>query len=453
MKPTTTQELLNMDRRFIWHPFTQMKDYANRDHILMERAQGVKLYDAAGNAYYDSISSWWVNPHGHGRPEIIRAITEQLQSMDHIQFSGFTHRPAIELAEQLVRLMPEGLNKVFYSDNGSTAVEVALKMSFQYWQQSKRPSKTKFAFLKNSYHGDTLGAVSVGGVDLFHALYKPLLFHAHPLPAPATYSNLEPPASVQAAVREDVDRCLAAAEQLFAQKGEEIAALIVEPMVQAAGGMNMYEATFLSGLRTLCERYDIHLIADEVAVGFGRTGELFACEHARITPDIICLSKALTGGVLPLSVTICSDHIYDAFYDDYDSNKTFFHGHGYTANPIACAAALASLDLFEQTHTVEHIRDRSQALRRCLGDLKRHPLVTNLRQLGMIAAFDLAEPPHPVERLGFHVYLEGLKHGLVLRPLGNVLYYWLPFCVTDEDLAEITSRTIKVLDHIANTVY
>jgi adenosylmethionine-8-amino-7-oxononanoate aminotransferase len=412
-----------------------MKDYAEREHILIERAQGIFLYDADGNAYYDTISSWWVNPHGHCHPQIMDAIQKQLQDFDHIQFSGFTHRPAVELAEKLVKMGPPGLTKVFYSDNGSTAVEVALKMSFQYWQQINRSNKTKFVFLKNSYHGDTLGAVSVGGVDLFHSLYKPLLFHAYQLEAP---NQLESEAM----------RCLTAAEHLFMEHHEQIAAIIVEPMIQAAGGMNIYHESFLKGLRSLCDRYEIHLIADEVAVGFGRTGKMFACDHASISPDLLCLSKALTGGVLPLSVTMCSEQIYAAFYDDYQANKTFFHGHGYTANAIACAAALASLTIYENEHTEAHIVRCSEALHRGLLPLRNHPYIHNVRQLGLVAAFDLVSLDPPMERFGFEIYLEGLKHGIVLRPLGQVIYYWLPFCVTEEDITAIVTRTVATIDAV-----
>ncbi len=451
MNQDQQQQWLAKDRQYIWHPFTQMKDYATRDHILMERAEGTFLYDADGNRYYDTISSWWVNPHGHSHPRIRSAINEQLQAFDHVQFSGFTHVPAIRLAERLVQMAPDGLNKVFYSDNGSTAVEVALKMSFQYWQQSGLTSKTKFVFLENSYHGDTLGAVSVGGVDLYHALYKPLLFHALKLPAPqVAQQQLNDVTSLTAEQQQAVKTSLDVAEQLFAERHAEIAGIIIEPMIQAAGGMNIYPAAYLSGLRALCDRYNIHLIADEVAVGFARTGKMFACEHADISPDILCLSKALTGGVLPLSVTMCGDQIYDAFYDDYETYKTFFHGHGYTANAIACAAANASLDIFAEQHTVGHVATLAQELSTQLESLKELAHISNVRQLGLIAAFDLQTSNHARPRIGFETYLQGLKHGIILRPLGNVLYYWLPLCVTADDIRDIVRRTKIVLESVFN---
>jgi adenosylmethionine-8-amino-7-oxononanoate aminotransferase len=443
------QQWLAKDRQYIWHPFTQMKDYAERDHILIERAEGAFLYDAAGNRYYDSISSWWVNPHGHSHPHIRAAVNEQLQSFDHVQFSGFTHVPAIRLAERLVQMAPPGLDKVFYSDNGSTAVEVALKMSFQYWQQTGNASKTKFVFLENSYHGDTLGAVSVGGVDLYHALYKPLLFHALKLPAPqVTQLVLNDVATMTEEQQQAVESCLATAEKLFSERHKEIAGIIVEPMIQAAGGINIYPAAYLEGLRRLCDRYEIHLIADEVAVGFARTGKMFACEHAGISPDILCLSKALTGGLLPLSVTMCTSEIYDAFYDDYETYKTFFHGHGYTANAIACAAANASLDIFTEEHTPEHVQTLATELSLQLQTLSELPHITNVRQLGLIAAFQLQPSQTNNNRIGFRTYIEGLQHGIILRPLGDVLYYWLPLCVRPSDIHEIVQRTKAVLETV-----
>ncbi len=443
------QQWIAKDRQYIWHPFTQMKDYAARDHILIERAAGAFLFDANGNRYYDTISSWWVNPHGHSHPRIRSAINEQMQAFDHVQFSGFTHMPAIQLAERLVHMTPKGLDKVFYSDNGSTAVEVALKMSFQYWQQSGKASKTKFVFLENSYHGDTLGAVSVGGVDLYHALYKPLLFHALKLPAPQVLQQkLNDVISDTAAQQQVVEHCLAEAARLFESQHADIAGIIVEPIIQAAGGMNIYPASYLAGLRKLCDQYEIHLIADEVAVGFVRTGKMFACEHAGISPDILCLSKALTGGVLPLSVTMCSNRIYEAFYDDYETYKTFFHGHGYTANAIACAAANASLDIFAEEHTVTHVNTLAKQLSEQLQTLIELPFIKNVRQLGLIAAFDLQPTDPSRNRIGFDTYLEGLKHGIILRPLGNVLYYWLPLCVNGDDLREIVRRTKTVLENV-----
>ncbi|CAH0118873.1 Adenosylmethionine-8-amino-7-oxononanoate aminotransferase [Paenibacillus sp. CECT 9249] len=443
------EELLRKDRQYVWHPFTQMKDYETQDHVLIERAEGMFLYDADGKAYYDTVSSWWSNVHGHGHPRIKEAIARQLEQTDHVMFSGLTHRPGIELAEKLVEIAPQGLHKVFYSDNGSTAVEVALKMSFQYWQQIGRKTKTRFVFMDNSYHGDTIGAVSVGGVELYHALFKPMLFRAYRVPSPdARALGRERTPEREAALAADA---LEAVRALLAERAEEIAGIIVEPMIQAAGGMVMYPAAYLAGLRELCAQYDVHLIADEVATGFGRTGTMFACEHAGISPDILCVSKGLTAGVMPLAATLCRDGIYEAFYDDYATQKTFFHGHSFTGNPVAASVALASLRVFEEERVLERAREASAALAEELRSIAVQPHVANVRQLGHIAAFDLyrdaaSRTPFPPERrIGYQAYLAGLEHGLILRPLGDTLYYWLPLCVAKDQIRDIVARTVKVL--------
>ncbi|GAA3409931.1 adenosylmethionine--8-amino-7-oxononanoate transaminase [Paenibacillus hodogayensis] len=453
MDQATKRELLDKDRQRVWHPFTQMKDYARQDHLLIEKAEGIFLYDADGNRYYDTVSSWWVNVHGHGHPRIKQAIIRQLEETDHIMFSGFTHRPGIELADKLLAIAPPGLGKTFYSDNGSTAVEVALKMSFQYWRHVGRPSKTKFAYLANSYHGDTLGAVSVGGVDLFHATFRPLLFDGYRLPSPLVgeWSGGRP---TPEAAETSVAKALEAVKQLFETSAGEIAGLIVEPMIQAAGGMLMHPAAYIAGLRELCSRYDVHLIADEVAVGFGRTGTMFACEHAHVTPDLLCLSKGLTAGMMPLAATLCTDAIYEAFYDDYETQKTFFHGHSFTGNPLACAVALESLRIFEEEGVLDNVRAASDALRGHLPGLETFRHVANMRHLGLVAAFDLyadaaSQTPYPPsERRGYQVYLEALKEGLILRPLGDTIYYWLPHCTTVAQLEDIVSRTSSVLERL-----
>ncbi|MDB5084222.1 MAG: adenosylmethionine--8-amino-7-oxononanoate aminotransferase BioA [Bacilli bacterium] len=448
MDQSRKAELLQKDRKYVWHPFTQMKDYANQDHVLIEKAEGIFLYDADGNRYYDTVSSWWVNTHGHAHPRIKQAIIEQLEQMDHVMFSGLTHAQGIELAEKLVQITPEGLTKVFYSDNGSTAVEVALKMSFQYWQQVGKTQKTRFAYLDNGYHGDTLGAVSVGGVDLYHSLYKPLLFSAYRVAAPQLFQWPDASAAGE-------DACVAAAladvKQLFETSAHELAGIIVEPMIQAAGGMNIYPAAYLKGLRELCTEHAVHLIADEVAVGFGRTGRWFACNHADVSPDIICLSKALTAGVLPLAATLCTEEIYQAFYDDYDRFKTFFHGHSFTGNPVGAAVALASLQIFEEEQVMRHVSDASAHLSVQMERFREFEHVANIRALGMVAAFDLVADRETKQgfdeqdRAGYQIYLEGLEEGLILRPLGDTIYFWLPLATTTSDIDEITRRTMRVL--------
>ncbi|ALS24236.1 adenosylmethionine--8-amino-7-oxononanoate transaminase [Paenibacillus naphthalenovorans] len=443
MKANEKQLLLQMDRQHVWHPFTQMKDYADTDPVLIEKAEGVYLYDADGNRYYDTNSSWWVNVHGHAHPRIREAINRQLAQMDHVMFAGLTHRPGIELAHQLVELTPPGLDRVFYSDNGSTSVEVALKMSFQYWQQTGRTGKTKFAFVENSYHGDTIGAVSVGGVDHYFSVFRPLLFAASAVPSP----DVRKGPSAEACVAE----ALEGARKLFESSADELAALIVEPMIQAAGGMIIYPAAYLQGLRELCTQYEVHLIADEVAVGFGRTGRMFACDHAGISPDFMCLSKGLTAGVLPLSATITTNAIYDAFYDDYVKLKTFTHGHSFTGNPLAAAVALESLRIFEEERVLDHVQDAAAHLKEQLKRFEAFSGVANVRSLGMVGAFELYKDRAAgvrfdfAERIGFRVYLEGLKEGLFLRPLGDTIYYWLPLCTTKKQIDDIVARTETVL--------
>ncbi|OPA75566.1 adenosylmethionine--8-amino-7-oxononanoate transaminase [Paenibacillus selenitireducens] len=446
------QELREKDRQYVWHPFTQMKDYAAQDHVLIEKADGIMLYDADGKSYYDTISSWWCNVHGHGNPRIKEAIRRQLEQFDHIMFSGLTHQPGIELAEQLVQVTPDGLTKVFYSDNGSTAVEVAIKMSFQYWQQIGQQSKTNFVFMENSYHGDTIGAVSVGGVDLYHAMFKPLLFNAIRVPSPDVrqLGNERTPEREAALVADALD----AVRTLFRERAHELAGIIVEPMIQAAGGMVIYPAAYLRGLRELCAQFNVHLIADEVATGFGRTGRMFACEHAGISPDILCLSKGLTAGMMPLAATLCREEIYAAFYDDYATQKTFFHGHSFTGNPVACAVALESLRLFRDEAVLEQSQAAANTLTEQMNTFTSLPHVADVRQLGMIAALDLYRDPETRTpfasdlRIGTRMYHAGLAEGLILRPLGDTIYYWLPLCTTPSQIEDIVERTQRVLRQV-----
>ncbi len=448
MENIKKQQLLKDDRKYVWHPFTQMKDYATQDPVLIEKAQGIYLYDADGQRYYDTNASWWVNVHGHAHPRIRKALQEQFETMDHVMFSGLTHPKAIELAKKLVHITPQGLDKVFYSDNGSTAVEVAVKMSFQYWQHKGEQGKKKFIYLDHSYHGDTLGAVSVGGVEIYHATFKPLMFEAYNVPSP--HSLLWENGTYESQ-RACLDACIEALRSRLEQSSHEIAALIVEPMVQAAGGMLMIDPAYYSAARELCNQYNVHLIADEVATGFGRTGTLFACEHSAVTPDFMCLSKGLTAGIMPLSVTLTTNLVYEAFYDDYETMKTFFHGHSFTANPLACTAALESLKLFEEEGVLQHVQGIASLLKEQLERFRPSNHIANIRSLGMIGAFNLYQDASKRqtysfhERMGYKVYQEGLKEGLMLRPLGDTLYYWLPLCTTQTQLLDIIHRTENVL--------
>jgi len=343
---------IKKDLKYIWHPYTQMKDCKKFPPILIERAKGIKLYDNKGNSYYDTISSWWCNIHGHNHPKLNKAIKDQLNDFEHVLFAGFTHKPAIKLAEQLVEITPRNLTKVFFSDNGSTAVEVALKMSFQYWQNIGKNKKTKFLSLDSAYHGDTIGAMSVSGVDLFNKVFSPLFFKSFKVPSPYCY---------RCPVGKDKTNCniecINFLEAILKKKSKEIAALILEPMVMAAGGMIIYPSAYLKGAAQLAKKYNVHLILDEVASGFGRTGKMFACEHAKVKPDFICLSKGITSGYLPFAATLTTSKVYQAFYADYKKNKTFYHGHTYTANPISCAVALASLKLYKKENTLKRVSE------------------------------------------------------------------------------------------------
>jgi len=441
---------IEKDLKYIWHPYTQMKDCQSFPPILIERAKGIKLYDDKGKCYYDTISSWWCNIHGHNHPEINKAIRGQLNSFEHILFAGFTHKPAIKLAEQLVAITPNNLTKVFFSDNGSTAVEAALKMSFQYWQNIGRKKKTKFLSLDFAYHGDTVGAMSVSGVDLFNKVFSPLFFKSFKAPSPYCYrcpvGKNKSTCSIE---------CIDSLEAILKKKSKKIAALILEPMVMAAGGMIIYPHTYLKKAAQLAKKYNIHLILDEVASGFGRTGKMFACEHAKIKPDFICLSKGITSGYLPFAATLTTNKIYNVFYADYEKGKTFYHGHTYTANPISCAAALASLKVYKQENTLKRVNKLIPIFHKGLERLRNLPLVGDVRYIGMIGAIELVKnkktkkPFSFRERIGLKVYRRGLKQGLILRPLGSVIYLYPPLSITEAQLRSILKKTFRVIEELS----
>ncbi|MFN4263694.1 MAG: adenosylmethionine--8-amino-7-oxononanoate transaminase [Thioalkalivibrionaceae bacterium] len=428
---------IHRDLRVLWHPCTQMKDHD--DGVLplipIARGDGVWLYDFDGRRYFDGISSWWVNLFGHANPRINDAIAEQLDRVEHVMLAGFTHRPAIELSERLIRMTPEGLDRVFFADNGSAGVEVALKMSHHYWRNLGRPEKSGFVTLANSYHGETLGTLGVGDVALYREQYRPLMHEALVAPTPDCYAR-EPGESCADVAR----RAAAGLEALLAGHHASLAALIVEPLVQCAGGMRMYDPEYLRLARALCTQYDVHLIADEIAVGFGRTGTLFAIEQAGIVPDYLCLSKGLTGGYLPLAVTVTRGEIFDAFYDDYVRLNAFLHSHSYTGNPLACAAANATLDLFDSEPVLEDNRLKAGVIAEGLASLNDHPHVADVRQTGMIAAVEMAPDrsrrvAYPwQERRGLSVYRYGLTQGAILRPLGVVSYLMPPYVATEDEL-------------------
>ncbi|UZR27585.1 adenosylmethionine--8-amino-7-oxononanoate transaminase [Methylococcus mesophilus] len=432
---SANREWMDRDLAVLWHPCSQMKDHESLPLIPIRRGEGVWLEDFDGKCYLDAISSWWVNLFGHCHPAINAALADQLGRLEQVIFAGFSHEPGIRLAERLVDLTPPGLERCFYADNGSAAVEVALKMSFHYWRNLGRHGKTRFVTLENSYHGETLGALAVGDVPLYKETYRPLLMEALVAPSPDAYGR--EPGETEAGYAERRFRDML---EILERGADEICAVIVEPLVQCAGGMRMYDPLYLRLLREACDRLGIHLIADEIAVGFGRTGSLFACEQAGISPDFLCLSKGLTGGYLPLAAVLTRPEIYAAFYDDYGTQKAFLHSHSYTGNPLACRAALATLELFDETDVL----GRNRELARCMADaterFQEHPHVAEVRQRGMILAIEMVKDKatresYPwKERRGLRVYRRALERGVLLRPLGHVIYFMPPYVITPEQI-------------------
>ncbi len=431
----TNQTLASRDLAVLWHPCSQMKDHEVFPIIPIKKGQGVWLEDFDGNRYLDAISSWWVNLFGHVNPHINAALKDQLDSLEHVIFAGFTHESGIKLAEQLVAVSPPGLERCFYADNGSAAVEVALKMSFHYWRNKGKTQKTKFITLENSYHGETLGALAVGNVALYKETYAPLLMDVITVPGPDCYYR-EPDESW----KDYSIRRFALMEEALQQHADECCAVIIEPLVQCAGSMRMYDPVYLSLLRAACDKYQVHLIADEVAVGFGRTGTLFACEQAAITPDFMCLSKGLTGGYLPLSAVLTTDNVYQAFYDDYQNLTAFLHSHSYTGNALACRAGLATLEIFQQQPIIENNKHLAITIAKVAARFHDHPNVAEVRQTGMVLAIELVKNKHTrepfpwQERRGQKVYQYALSKGVLLRPLGNVIYFMPPYIITEDQL-------------------
>jgi adenosylmethionine-8-amino-7-oxononanoate aminotransferase len=432
---TDNRDFVDRDLAVLWHPCSQMKDYESLPMIPIRRGRGVWLEDFEGKRYLDAISSWWVNLFGHANPDINAAVRKQLDSLEHVILAGFTHEPVVRLSEQLVALTPPGLTRCFYADNGSSAVEAAVKMSFHFWRNHGQKAKTRFVTLSNSYHGETLGALAVGDVELYKETYRPLLMDTITVPSPDCFQR-EPGESWEAFSRRQfvhMERCLE-------RHRDEVCAVIVEPLVQCAGSMRMYDPVYLRLLRDACDRHGVHLIADEIAVGFGRTGTLFACEQADVTPDFMCLSKGLTGGYLPLSVVLTTDPVYDAFYDDYDTLRAFLHSHSYTGNPLGCTAALATLDIFRSRDVLGRNRELARHMAAAVADLHDHPHVGEIRQHGMILAIEMVrdrarrEPFPWQQRRGLEVYRHGLERGVILRPLGNVIYFMPPYVIEEAEI-------------------
>ncbi len=419
----TTADLAAADRRYLWHPFTQQQGWCEEPPVVIEQAEGTNLYDTDGNVYIDGVSSLWCNVHGHRHPAIDAAVRAQLDRVAHSTMLGLSHQSAIELAEGLVAIAPAGMSRVFYSDSGSTAVEIALKMAFQWWAQRGEPQRTGFIYLQNAYHGDTIGAVSVGGIEMFHSLYRPLLFDSW-----QTRSG-------------DATQL----QQLLTEHGHAVAAVIVEPLVQGAAGMLMAPDGYLRQVRELCDAHGVLLICDEVATGFGRTGRMFACEHEDVTPDLLCIGKGLTGGYMPLAATVATERVYEGFLGRFEEFRTFFHGHTYTGNPLACAAGVATLETFERERTLERLQPKIELLTRLLDHrIGSLPGVAEVRQRGFMVGIELAEQP-PEARLGHQVALAARKRGAIVRPLGDVVVLVPPLSISEADLGRLIAITASAI--------
>jgi adenosylmethionine-8-amino-7-oxononanoate aminotransferase len=444
--PVTTEDLRRLDRQHLWHPFTPMKLWLESEPLVITAAEGMHLIDSDGNRYLDGVSSLWCNVHGHRVPEIDAAVREQLGKVAHSTMLGLASEPAILLADRLMRLVPRSLKKVFYSDAGATATEIAFKLAAQYWYNVGRPQKTEFVGFAEAYHGDTVGAMSVGRTTAFHRPYFPLLFKVHFAPTPFVYRS-EYPDDPQRVARE----CLAKLEEILREHGSRIAAVCIEPIVQGAAGMIVQPPGFLAEVRRLATTYDVLLICDEVAVGFGRTGRMFACEHEAVEPDLMCVAKGITGGYLPLAVTFTTQQVFDAFLGEPWEGKTFYHGHTYTGNPLACAAAIASLDAFEKNHLVEQVQRKAAELATMLAELRPLKHVGDVRQKGFMVGIELVEdkatrrPFDPRRRVGAEVCTRIREHGVILRPLGDVIVMMPPLAMGTDDLRKIVDAVAAVV--------
>lgn len=470
------RKLEEADKKYIWHPFTQMKGWLDERPIIITEGRDCFIKDAYGKWYLDGVSSIWVSIHGHRKKEIDDAIKEQLDKIAHSTLLGLSNIPSIKLAEKLIRLVQKlgssevqkfgtkdektyrltdlqtpALSKVFYSDNGSTAVEVALKMSFQYWIHKGARGKHTFLSLKNAYHGDTIGAVSVGDIDIFHDVFRPLLFKSYKAPSPYCYRCELGRTWVECSFA-----CLKKMGEILEKHSDEIAAVIIEPIVQAAGGIIVWPEGYLKGIRELCNKYNVLLIADEVATGFGRTGKMFACEHENIVPDIMCLSKGITNGYMPLAVTLSTDEIYNAFLGEFKDLKTFFHGHSYTGNPLACAAAIASIEMFDKEKTLENMQPKIALLENKLKEISELPNVGNVRNKGLIAGIELvknkpSKEPYPwEEKIGWKVAYEAREEGVLIRPLGNVIVIMPPLSISIENLNRLMDAIKRAIITVTN---
>ncbi len=436
MSAYTTEQLREWDRRHVWHPFTQMQDWGRDEQIVIEKGEGCWLIDTDGNRYLDGVAAMWTNVHGHCRRELNEALKAQVDLLEHSTLLGLASEQSIVLAARLAQITPPGLDRFFYSDNGSTAMEVAVKMAYQYQTHLGHPERSRFITFKNAYHGDTLGAVSVGGIDIYHATFKPLMFETVQAPAPYCYR-----CEFGCLDKNSCGlKCLEALELLMQEHAGFIAGLVIEPLIQGAGGMIVQPAGFLSGVRQLCDRYDLLMITDEVATGFGRTGKMFACQHEDVVPDIMAVSKGIAAGYLPIAATITNSKVYRAFLGEYSELKTFFHGHTFTGNPLACAVALKSLELFESDHLLDAMQPRISQLTELLDGFRELPHVGDIRQCGLAAGIELVKDKdsrqaYPWEqKIGVRVCQEARKHGVFSRPLGNTVVIFPPLVISGEEL-------------------
>ena len=434
------------DLAVLWHPTTQMKDHEWLPLLPVRKGEGVWLEDMEGKRYIDAISSWWVNLFGHANPHISAAVARQAETLEHVILAGVTHESAVELAEKLVAITPAGLERVFFADSGSAAVEIALKMSFHFWHNLGESGRSRFVTLSNSYHGDTLGALGVGDVGLFKKAYEPLLMEPLVAPSPDCFGVPEEEWDAHASLKLDE------LENILSAHTGEVSAVIVEPLVQCAGGMRMYPPSWLRGLRAVCDEHCVHLIADEIAVGFGRTGTMFACEQAGMSPDFMCLSKGLTGGYLPMSAVMTGNRVFDVFYHEYTTLKGFLHSHSYTGNALACSAALATLELFAHKPVLENNRVLARAMHEAASPLLDHPHVGEIRQTGMILAIEMVQDKKSMqtydwkERRGMRVYRHALDNGVLLRPIGNVVYFMPPYVINEDEIGLMAKVAIEGID-------
>ena len=453
-KKPVAAHLEKLDKKYIWHPFTQMKEWEKDTPVIIESGKGSILTDIHGKKYIDGVSSLWVTVHGHRKKELDQAVANQLKKISHSTLLGLSNVPAILLAEKLIAIAPAGLTRVFYSDSGSTAVEIALKIAFQYWQQKgpEHQRKTGFISLSNAYHGDTIGSVSVGGIDLFHATYKPLLFHARKIDSPHCYR-----CAYGLTYPECQKTCIMHAERTIEKYATVTAALVIEPLVQGAAGMLIQPPGYVKRIRELCMRYNILMIADEVATGFGRTGKMFACEHELVTPDILCTAKGITGGYLPLAATLTTEEIYRGFLGGHEEFRTFFHGHTYTGNPLACAASIANIDLFKKEKTLARLQPKIAYLKKELARFSGLKHVGHIRQKGFMVGIELVKdramkmPYASTDKIGARVVLECRKRGLIIRPLGDVIVLMPPLSISLQELKKMTQIVFDSVKLVTET--